>query len=255
MALLALATPLVTHADTQTRIVGSAISDASVGSKAWGSPGDVTADDGVFSVLQQLDNGQASHRLLGDMTGNPFTIPAGATIDGIEVTVEAQDGLGQSATDLEVLILKNGVLSGTDHADATPWPITLGTKSWGARRICGVRAGRGTTSTRATLASGSAQAVSRTRSRGRRSTTCRSPCTTRRLRPVDLAVAKSVDDAAPNEGDTVTFTVDVTNNGPDPATGAEITDLLPTGVTYVSDTVTVGSYVSGTGVWTIGALP
>ena len=72
---------------------------------------------------------------------------------------------------------------------------------------------------------------------------------------MDLAVAKSVDDAAPNEGDTVTFTVDVTNNGPDPATGAEITDLLPTGVTYVSDTVTVGSYVNGTGVWTIGALP
>ena len=46
-ALLALATPLVTHADTQTRIVGSAISDASVGSKAWGSPGDVTADDAL----------------------------------------------------------------------------------------------------------------------------------------------------------------------------------------------------------------
>jgi hypothetical protein len=33
-----------------------------------------------------------------------------------------------------------------------------------------------------------------------------------------------------------------------------ITDLLPAGVTYVSDAPTQGVYVSGTGVWTVGTI-
>jgi uncharacterized repeat protein (TIGR01451 family) len=65
----------------------------------------------------------------------------------------------------------------------------------------------------------------------------------------DLAVDKSVDDASPNVGDEVTFTIMVTNNGPDAATGVIITDLLPTGLTYVSSTVTQGTFTSGTGDW------
>ena len=40
----------------------------------------------------------------------------------------------------------------------------------------------------------------------------------------DLAVSKSVDDSSPLEGGTVTFTVSVTNNGPDLATGVVVTD-------------------------------
>src|SRR5690606_8606809 len=33
-----------------------------------------------------------------------------------------------------------------------------------------------------------------------------------------------------------------------------VTDLLPTGLTFVSADESVGTYVSGTGVWTIGEL-
>ena len=55
---------------------------------------------------------------------------------------------------------------------------------------------------------------------------------------VDIAVSKAVDNATPNEGGTVNYTVIVTNNGPDGATGVEVTDLLPGGVTYVSDSPT-----------------
>jgi uncharacterized repeat protein (TIGR01451 family) len=69
----------------------------------------------------------------------------------------------------------------------------------------------------------------------------------------DLAVSKTADDSSPNEGDTVVYTVTATNNGPGTATNVAITDLLPTGVTYVSDD-SGGSYVSGTGVWTVGTL-
>ncbi|NBP89272.1 MAG: DUF11 domain-containing protein, partial [Planctomycetia bacterium] len=44
----------------------------------------------------------------------------------------------------------------------------------------------------------------------------------------DLEVIKTVDNPTPNVGDTITFTVTVTNNGPDTATGVEITDTFPT---------------------------
>jgi uncharacterized repeat protein (TIGR01451 family) len=74
------------------------------------------------------------------------------------------------------------------------------------------------------------------------------------VQSADLAVTKVVDDGTPNEGDTVTYTVTLTNNGPNDATGIEVTDLLPAGVTYQSDTPSQGSYASGTGLWTAGDL-
>lgn len=70
----------------------------------------------------------------------------------------------------------------------------------------------------------------------------------------DLALVKTVDEPTPGEGDTVAYTVVVTNHGPDTATNVDVTDLLPSGVTYVSDTPTQGSYNSGSGVWTVGSV-
>ncbi len=71
----------------------------------------------------------------------------------------------------------------------------------------------------------------------------------------DVVTVKSLASAnpTPSEGDTVTFRIDVTNNGPEPATGVELTDLLPAGLTYVGDTGG-GLYIPGTGVWTVGAI-
>jgi uncharacterized repeat protein (TIGR01451 family) len=70
----------------------------------------------------------------------------------------------------------------------------------------------------------------------------------------DIAVIKSVDNATPNVGENVTFTVTVTNNGPNNATGVAITDALPSGLLFVSATPSQGTYVQGTGVWSVGAL-
>ncbi len=70
----------------------------------------------------------------------------------------------------------------------------------------------------------------------------------------DISVAKSVDNLTPNIGESVVFTVVVNNSGPNPADNLIVTDLLPSGFTYASHTVDRGSYVSGTGVWSIGTL-
>ena len=48
----------------------------------------------------------------------------------------------------------------------------------------------------------------------------------------DLSVTKTVSNATPNVGDQITFTVTLSNQGPDAATGVQVTDLLPAGLTF-----------------------
>ncbi|SNZ02007.1 proprotein convertase P-domain-containing protein [Flagellimonas pacifica] len=67
----------------------------------------------------------------------------------------------------------------------------------------------------------------------------------------DLAVTKTVDDTTPKEGNSIVYTLTVTNNGPENATNVNITDILPAGITYVSDD---GPYTFASGVWTVGNL-
>jgi uncharacterized repeat protein (TIGR01451 family) len=70
----------------------------------------------------------------------------------------------------------------------------------------------------------------------------------------DLMIAKSVSDATPNVGDTITYTVTVTNAGPDDATGVQVTDQLPAGLSFVSATPSQGIYSNVTGVWMVGTV-
>jgi len=70
----------------------------------------------------------------------------------------------------------------------------------------------------------------------------------------DIALSKSVDEAAPHVGQTVTFTITATNTGPNDATGVAVTDSLPFGLGFVSATASAGDYAPATGLWTIGAL-
>ncbi|WP_163401054.1 DUF11 domain-containing protein, partial [Flavobacterium fluviatile] len=70
----------------------------------------------------------------------------------------------------------------------------------------------------------------------------------------DLSLTKTVSNAAPLVGSEVTFSVNVTNNGPQDTSGVTVTDLLPSGYTYVSYTATAGTYDTATGVWTVGSL-
>ncbi|MET3027961.1 gliding motility-associated C-terminal domain-containing protein [Flavobacterium sp. UW10123] len=70
----------------------------------------------------------------------------------------------------------------------------------------------------------------------------------------DLSLTKTVNNITPLVGSHVTFTIVVANNGPQDNTGVQITDLLPSGYTYSSFTVSTGTYNSTTGAWNIGNL-
>ncbi|MDR2967216.1 MAG: DUF11 domain-containing protein [Methanobacteriaceae archaeon] len=68
----------------------------------------------------------------------------------------------------------------------------------------------------------------------------------------DLAITKTVNNSSPYLGDTITYTITVTNNGPDNATGVKVVDILPDGLLFVS--ASQGTYDPTTGIWNIGIL-
>ena len=70
----------------------------------------------------------------------------------------------------------------------------------------------------------------------------------------DLAVTKTVSNATPTEGSNIVFTVTASNLGASNNSNVTVNDLLPSGYTYFSHTASTGTYVPGTGVWTIGNL-
>src|SRR5207237_122900 len=67
-------------------------------------------------------------------------------------------------------------------------------------------------------------------------------------------LSKAVSSAAPNVGDTITYTVTLANNGPNSASTVQVTDALPAGLTFLTATPSQGTYSSGTGLWTVGTL-
>uniref|UniRef100_UPI0026207E83 T9SS type B sorting domain-containing protein n=1 Tax=uncultured Tenacibaculum sp. TaxID=174713 RepID=UPI0026207E83 len=67
----------------------------------------------------------------------------------------------------------------------------------------------------------------------------------------DISVTKEVDNLEPSIGDTVTFTISVSNEGSLDATSVMISDLLPSGYEYVSSIATSGSYDNSNGIWSI----
>jgi uncharacterized repeat protein (TIGR01451 family) len=70
----------------------------------------------------------------------------------------------------------------------------------------------------------------------------------------NLSVAKSVDNAAPQSGSTVRYTVTVSALGPATSTGVTATEAMPSGVVFQNATASQGSYAASTGTWTIGDM-
>lgn len=72
---------------------------------------------------------------------------------------------------------------------------------------------------------------------------------------VERSIVKTVDDPAPPVNGTVRFTLTASNSGVGTALGVSVTDLLPSGYTFISSSPSPGtSYSGSTGLWNIGSL-
>ena len=78
---------------------------------------------------------------------------------------------------------------------------------------------------------------------------------------IDLAIDKFVSNSTPNVGDTIKFTLRITNAGPDIATNATVSDIVLPGFTYVAGSIAGGTSsddTDPTGVglgWTLASVP
>ncbi|MFB6456178.1 gliding motility-associated C-terminal domain-containing protein [Chitinophaga sp. Hz27] len=69
----------------------------------------------------------------------------------------------------------------------------------------------------------------------------------------DLSIVKTVNNSTTDAGTPVTFTLVAGNNGPSTATNVVVSDLLPSGYTFVSASP-AAAYDAASGKWTIGTL-
>ncbi len=70
----------------------------------------------------------------------------------------------------------------------------------------------------------------------------------------DIGVTKEVSNSNPSLNQSTQYTITATNHGNSTATSVTLRDVLPSTVTHVSDTASVGSYNESTGIWTIGTM-
>jgi uncharacterized repeat protein (TIGR01451 family) len=71
---------------------------------------------------------------------------------------------------------------------------------------------------------------------------------------VDVQVDKSADNTRPLSGETVKYSIIVSNKGDADASGVKVLDQLPAGVSYIGDDDPSGQYNAATGVWDVGSV-
>ncbi len=70
----------------------------------------------------------------------------------------------------------------------------------------------------------------------------------------NVTLTKTTSNSLPNVGQQFSYTITATNNGSSTATGVQVTDVIPAGLTFNSYTATQGTYNSVTGIWDVGTL-
>lgn len=102
---------------------GTLANDTTGGAAAWTSPSNAAASDGANATALLDPGGDTTTQYL-KATNFSFSIPAGATINGILLEVKKDGG---SIFDLGVQSVKGGAIAGDDKADfVTDWSTYAG---------------------------------------------------------------------------------------------------------------------------------
>ena len=70
----------------------------------------------------------------------------------------------------------------------------------------------------------------------------------------NVTLTKTASNSTPNVGQQFHYTLTATNHGPGTATGVQVTDVIPTDLTFNSYTASQGTYNSATGIWNVGTI-
>lgn len=108
---------------------GTAANDSSFGTVAWSNLTNITASDN-----SRVGASATGYTQYLKVTNFGFSIPSGATINGVTVSVERRSAAGVSmAKDARVRIVKGGTIGSTDKASSSAWPYTTdGTATYGS---------------------------------------------------------------------------------------------------------------------------
>jgi hypothetical protein len=103
-------------ANTGAILPGTGANLTGVGTIAWNNPGNITLNDGSSASFSYNTTSEISNYLRGSNFG--FSIPLGATIDGIIVTIEKQSPASGSVSDNIVRLYIGSSVVGTNKAIA-----------------------------------------------------------------------------------------------------------------------------------------
>lgn len=122
------------------RFPGTTASLSNAGSsenaEAWVNPGNIVSDNGSEASITAatFDTPDISQLLVASNFG--FTLPAGATINGITVEVERRDGAIGSASDNRIQLAKGttfaSLVGNNKAATTTDWPTNAAVATYGA---------------------------------------------------------------------------------------------------------------------------
>lgn len=111
---------------------GTLADDAAVGAVAWSNPGNAASSNDAYAVFS-TSGVQQAHYLKATNCG--FSIPAGATIDGVTVSIERKaqhNSALRKVVDSVVRLVVGGTVSGDNKANTgTAWPTGDGSASYG----------------------------------------------------------------------------------------------------------------------------
>jgi hypothetical protein len=104
--------------------------DATIGTVAWTNPNNSKVSDNIYATVADQEGDVTTHYLKATNFG--FSIPTGATIDGILVEIERKDSGAFDWIDNIVSIVKaNGTISTTNKSTSTFWSTTESYISFG----------------------------------------------------------------------------------------------------------------------------
>ena len=118
--------------DTGWKSPGTVVDDATVGTIAWSNPDNAKTSDNSYAIFHHSKGSPISHYLKATNFG--FSIPDGATINGIIVSIERyRENYASSFYDSEIKIVKaDGSVGSTNKSTGAEWSTTESYVSYGS---------------------------------------------------------------------------------------------------------------------------